>query len=61
MKKEYYTIEEIIKMDIHLSVLRAIKIFGLEGTEQKIMELYSAMPTLRDAMLEQYYLILKGE
>jgi len=61
MKKEFYTIEDIVKMDIHLSVLKAMKHFGIEMTEQKIKDLYSEMPTLRDAMLEQYYLILKGE
>ena len=37
------------------------KHFGIEGTEQKIRDLYSEMPRLRDVMLEQYYKILKGE
>lgn len=61
MNKEYYTIEDIIKMDLRLSVLRAIKNFGLEMTEQKIKDLYSLMPKLKDALLEEYYKILKGE
>lgn len=60
-EKEFYTIEDIIKMDTRLSILRAMKHFGIEGTEQKIKELYLVMPKLRDILLEQYYKILKGE
>jgi len=60
-EKEFFTIGDIIKLDTRLSVLRAMKHFGIEGTEQKIIELYSEMPKLRDVMLEQYYKILKGE
>jgi len=61
MKKDFYTIKDIIEMDTRLMVQRAIKTFGIEGTEQKIKELYVLMPKLRDLMLEQYYKILKGE
>jgi hypothetical protein len=60
-EKDFYTLEDIIKMDTRLAVQKAIKTFGIEGTEQKIKELYVLMPKLRDLMLEQYYQILKGE
>jgi hypothetical protein len=61
MKKDNYTVKDIIKLDIRISVLKAIKVYGLEGTEQKINELYLLMPKIKELMLQEYNNILKGE
>ncbi len=56
--KEYYTIKDIIKMDAIFELKRAFKRYGIEGTEQKLQELYYLMPKFRDYMLQTYREIL---
>ena len=46
-----YTISQLMAQE---GVQRAIQRYGLEGTEQKIKEVYSLMPKTRDIMLEEY-------
>ena len=57
--KEYYTIKDIVKLDTIYEIKRAFKKFGIEGTEQKINELYRFVPKYRDYMLQIYKEILK--
>lgn len=56
--KEYYTIKDIIKLDAIFQIKRAFKRFGIEGTEQKIKEIYKFMSKCRDYLLEIYREIL---
>ena len=49
MKK--YRISDILVQD---AVIRAVKHYGIEHTEQKIKEVYSRHPTLRNAMLNAW-------
>lgn len=50
--------EELVNLLIQESLQKAISHFGLEGTEQKIKELYENMPYCRDKLLKEYYVML---
>lgn len=56
--KEYYTLQDIIELDAKFEIKRAFQRYGIEGTEQKIEELYKLTPKLRNFMLSMYYEIL---
>ena len=53
--KEYNITQLMAQEQIILSFKR----YGIEGTEQKIKELYRKTPKLKDVMLKEYYNILK--
>lgn len=53
--KEY----NIVQLMAQEELKSAFKRYGIEGTEQKIKEIYNTMPTLRDYMLKEYYNIIK--
>ena len=53
--KEYNITQLMAQEQIILSFKR----YGIEGTEQKIKELYRKIPKLKDVMLKEYYNILK--
>ena len=57
-RKEYYTLKDIIKLDAIFEIKKAFKRYGIEGTEQKLKELYRLMPTYRNYMLKTYKEIL---
>ena len=40
---------------------KAFKFYGIEGTEEKIKEVYSLMPELKAQYLEVYSYFLKGK
>lgn len=46
---------KLIDVLIWDSLKTAVARYGIEGTEQKIKELYRLMPTARDKMLEVFY------
>lgn len=50
-----------VEMESRYQIQRSIDIFGLEGTEQKIKELYTLMPEIKKLLLDTYYKILRGE
>lgn len=58
-------LESVVKFDAEQdairNILKAVKVFGIEGTEDKIKDLYSTTPKLRDFMLEQYYKLFRGK
>ncbi len=58
--KEYYTIKDILKLDAIYEIKRAFKQFGIEGTEQKLKELYHLTPKLKYHMLEIYNELLNA-
>ena len=35
-------------------VIRAVKIYGIEGTEQKIKEVYTRLPKVKESMLRAW-------
>ena len=35
-------------------VIRAVKIYGIEGTEQKIKEIYAQLPLVKETMLRAW-------
>ena len=41
-------------------IQRAIKIYGIEGTEEKIKSVYNLMPKIRDLMLEELWKKIKN-
>lgn len=51
----YYHITDILAYD---NIKRAFEKYGIEGTEQKIKEVYANMPTIRDHMLKNYYAMI---
>lgn len=53
--KEYYTIQDIIELDAKFEIRKAFQRYGVEGTEQKIEEVYKLTPKLRNFMLSMYY------
>ncbi len=56
--KEYYTLEEVLEMDAEISIRKAFQRYGVEGTEQKLEELYKATPKLQNFMFGIYYTML---
>jgi hypothetical protein len=65
MEKENNNLEDIVRKDIEENALfqvkKAINKFGIEHCEEKIKDLYSAMPKIKEIMLNVYYKIVKGE
>ena len=57
---KYYKISDILAQE---SVIKSVKHYGIEGTEQKIKETYSYYPTLKNIMLNAWRNIYfkKGE
>ena len=55
--KQYNIIDLLAREQLTLCFKR----WGMEGTEQKIKELYKTMPKIKDTMLKEYYKLLKGE
>ncbi len=54
-------VKEITKEKAIEHLKRAFAEWGVEGTEDKIKELYANTPAIRDYLLEMYYKLLKGE
>jgi hypothetical protein len=53
--------EDFIAHDIRQVIITCMKVYGIEGMEDKIKDIYSQMPKLREIFLEEYYKIIKGE
>lgn len=51
----------IINLMAREQLILAFKRWGIEGTEQKIKEIYRNMPKIKDTMLREYYKLMKGE
>lgn len=59
--KDYYTIEDIIKMDAKQSIREAMKKWGIERTEELIKKHYGDNPKAFHFMIKCYREILRGE
>lgn len=59
-----HNFEDIIRDDVNVEIRRQIykcmKIYGIEGFEDKIKELYQLTPTIQNLFLTEYRKILKG-
>ena len=64
MEDKYFSLEDLLKLDIkcqaRYNIKKAMNHFGIEATEEKIKDLYSNMPKIKEIMLNEYKLILKG-
>ena len=47
--------EDFTKASLEESVRRCVKVYGLEGTEQKAKDILGNMPTFRDKFLDTLY------
>lgn len=57
-EEQYIPLVDILLWD---SLKTAVARYGIEGTEQKINELYKLMPTIREKMLDMYNKMYKGK
>ena len=59
IRKEYYTSEEAIKIlskaKMYENLKKAVKRYGLEGTEDIIKINYNTIPKMREILLETLY------
>lgn len=57
--------DELIKFivieDLKFNIIKAMNYYGIEGTEEKIKELYVKMPKARDIMLTEYYKLIRDK
>lgn len=56
-----YEMEQIIEIQARQNIAEAMKIYGPEGAKEKIEEVYSGSPRVRDYMLKVFNKVLKGE
>lgn len=63
MEENEYSLDDIIKNDVTEEIQRQIykcmKVYGIEGLEDKIKEIYEKMPKLKDLFLTEYYKIIR--
>lgn len=59
--KEYYTVNDIIKMDAKQSIKEAMKKWGIERTEDLIKKHYGDKAKALKFMLDCYKEIIRGE
>lgn len=56
--------KELIKWaldkDVESCIYKAFKRYGIEGTENKIKEVYKLVPKMKEYMLNKYYEIING-
>jgi cell division septal protein FtsQ len=57
----HLTQEEIVDIFVIDSLHTAVNLYGIEGVEDKINDLYKLMPTLRERMLSVYNRQYKGK
>lgn len=53
--------DEFITEDIKQRIFKCVNIYGLEGTLEKIENIYKNMPQLKEIWLEEYYKIIRGK
>lgn len=51
----------LIECDMLYHMNRAFNEYGIEGTEQKIKDLYKKMPIIKEKYLQIYKKLIKGE
>lgn len=53
--------KEYINLEINQQLRKCFKKYGVEGTEQKICELYSLMPKIKEMFLTEYHRIISAK
>ena len=51
---------KIVDLMAQESLLRCFKVYGIEGTEQKINEICKNLPKLKEVHLRNFKLLIKG-
>jgi hypothetical protein len=51
--------DDFIEIDIRQRIIKCMSVYGIEGTYDKIKDIYSNMDELREAWLEEYNKIIK--
>jgi len=58
-------LDDIVRDDVQIEMrqqlFKCFKKYGIEGSEQKIKELYQLVPRIQELFLIEYRRILKGE
>ena len=54
-------IEKVIELQARENLKSSMEKFGIEGTEEKIKDVYRGSPTVRDYMLKLFGKVLRGE
>jgi len=52
--------DEFISTDIRQRIYKCMNVYGCEGTEDVIKDVYKNMPQLKKIWLEEYYNIIRG-
>lgn len=50
-----------INIEIRQQIIKCFKVYGIEGTLEKIESLYKLMPKLKELFLNEYNNIIKGQ
>jgi hypothetical protein len=50
--------EQYINISMQIDIIRCFQIYGIEGTEQKIKEIYHSMPKMKAEYLKVYHQIV---
>jgi hypothetical protein len=62
---DYHNLDDIIRDDIKQNVkeqiYKCMKVYGIEGLEDKLKELYNKMPKVLELFLSEYYKIVRGK
>ena len=56
-----YAIKDVIELTARQHIHDALQKFGVEGTEEKIKEVYKLVPRVQEYMLEIFKKMLLGE
>jgi hypothetical protein len=53
--------EDFITEDIKQRILKCMRVYGAEGLEDVIKDIYKNMPKMKELFLSEYYKIIRGE
>lgn len=53
-------VRDDVQTEIRKQIYKCMKVYGAEGLEDKLKELYSQMPKLKELFLTEYYKIIRG-
>ena len=53
--KDFYSIEDVIRMDAEIQINKSVNKNGLEGCEDKIKDIYSSCSGIRTYLLDILY------
>ena len=60
-----YNLDDIIRNDIKIEIRQQIykcmRVYGAEGTEDKLKNILNKLPVMKDLFLTEYYKIIRGK